>query len=105
MYLKYIDNQSIDRFIKSIGCPYSRNIIIADSEQRNYINVFTNMLDTTFHITDYECINVNSGKIYSRQWRKFIIAELDKQQQGLGDKYIDGLHDYLEQDSIYGAIL
>ncbi|MFQ6724579.1 MAG: hypothetical protein ACLRFE_04545 [Clostridia bacterium] len=105
MYLKYIDNKSIDRFVKSIGCPYSRNIIVADSEERNYVNVFTNMLDTTLHITDYECINMLSGKIYSKEWRKFVINTLDKIEQGLGDQYIDGLHGYLEQDTIVGPIL
>ena len=105
MYLKYINNEAIDHFVKSIGCPYSRNIIIQDCEQRNYINVFTNMLDTTLHITDYECININTGKIYSKQWRRFAIQELDKQEKGLGDQYIDGLHEYLEQDTIIGSIL
>lgn len=105
MYLKYIDNKAIDRFVKKLCCPQSRNIIVQDSEERNYINVYTNLLNTTLHITDYECINIDSGTIYSKQWRKFVIVELDRQKQCLGDKYIDGLHDYLEQDTIYDSII
>ena len=98
MYLKYISNKQIDRFIKSICCPHARAIIISDSEKRNYINVFTNLLDTTLHFTDYECINIDKGSIYTPQWRKFVIAELDKIDTRLSDRYIDSLHAHLSQD-------
>ncbi len=103
MYLKHIDNFQIDKFIKNITCSNCRNVIVADSDERQYIDVFSNMLSSIYHITDYECIETNTGKIYSKEWRKFMIAELDKVK--LGDNYIDGLHDYLEADTICGPIL
>ena len=56
-YLKYISDTQIDAFVKTICCPHARNIIVPNSNDRNYVNVFTNLLDTTLHITDFECIN------------------------------------------------
>ena len=105
MYLKYIENKSIERFVQSVTCPNAKTIIVEDCIDRNYVNVFTNMLDSTFHFTDYECINMDNGKIFSALWRKFMITELDKYKCGLGDEYIDGLHSFLEQDTIYGPTL
>ena len=67
------------------------------------INAFTDTLDNTFYISDYECINLENGQSHSKEFRRFAIAQLDKIQ--LGDTYIDCMHDYLEQDTIVGAIL
>ncbi|MBQ3502203.1 MAG: hypothetical protein IJA72_00870 [Clostridia bacterium] len=67
------------------------------------VNAFTDTLDNTYYISDYECINLENGQSYSKELRRFMIAELDKIQ--LGDVYIDCMHDYLEQDTIVGAIL
>ena len=105
MFLNYINNTQINNFVKQIKCANIRSIMVEDSESRNYVNVFTTALSTTLHFTDFECINIETGEIHSKDWRKFIIAELDKIDENLTDKYIDGLHEFLEQDTVYGPIL
>jgi len=104
-YLKYIPDTLIDGFIKTICCPCACNIIIPNSDERNYVNVFTNLLDTTLHITDFECINMDKNIDYSKQWRRFVILNLDKINRGLSDEYINDLHSHLEQDDIYGPVV
>lgn len=109
-YLKYISDKKIDSFIKSVCCPHAKTIIVADSEERNYINVFTNLLDKTLHITNFECINLDTHKDYSALWRRFVIFELDNIKekidgQYVGDKYIDEMHDRLEANTIVGPTI
>ncbi len=67
------------------------------------VNAFTDVLDNAYYLSDYECINLENGSSSSTEFRKFMIAELDKIQ--LGDTYINCMHDFLEQDTIVGAIL
>lgn len=105
MYLKYINNDQIDTFVKNIFCPNARNIIVDDGEERNFVKVYNNLLSTTLHITDFECVNIATGRIYSKIWRKYMVEELDTIDKHLGDRYIDSLHDHLEQDTICGPIL
>ena len=106
MYSKYISNEQINEFIKSIICHNTNTIILRD-EDNKFINVFTNSLIGTFNFTDFECVNIETAKIYSNKWRRFMIEELDKfdPSQKLSNQYIDALHDFLEQDTIVGAIL
>ena len=105
MFLNYINNTQINNFVKQIKCANIRTIMVEDSESRNYVNVFTTALATTLHFTDFECINIETGEIYSKAWRKFVVSELDKVDKSLADDYINTLHEFLEQDTIYGAIL
>lgn len=104
MYLKYINNKSIDMFVKSHFCPNAKTIMV-ENEDRTYVNVFTNLLDTTLHINDFECINLDTNKEYHNEWRQFVIKHLDKLDisKKLSDSYINSLYDYLEQDTIYGC--
>ena len=104
-YLQHITDEQIEKFVNSIGQSATSIIIMPDSSAKNYVDVFTNLLYGTYHITDYECTNVKTNKVYSREWRKFMIAELDLVDSKLADSYIDNLHDYLEQDTIYGPML
>lgn len=100
MYLQYIDKAKIGKFIKSLDKKINAYHIVSHN---NFAEVFTDCLEGPFHISDFECINTETGAVHSQQWRKFMIEELDK--CNLGDEYIDILHDYLEQDTIYGAII
>ena len=106
MFLKYISNQHFDEFIKSLICS-NTNTIIVRAEDNQFVNIFTNSIIGTFHITNFDCVNVETGKIYSNVWRKFMIQELDKfnPSQTLSNQYIDGLHELLEEDTIYGPAL
>ena len=100
-FLSKIHPIKIRQFIKNLN-----NNIEAVHLVRNIdgsFNAFTDILDNTYYISDYECINLENGQSSSKELRKFMIAELDKIQ--LGDTYIDCMHDYLEQDTIVGAIL
>ena len=102
MYLKYINNNAINRFVKNYFCPNARIIIIEDSDERNYVNVFTNLLDITLHINDFECINLDIDKQYHKAWIKFMINELDRldPSKKLGDRYVNDLHKHLEKCDI-----
>lgn len=102
MYLKYINDRQISYFVKSITCPNANTIIVPD-ENKEFVNVFTNSLLGSFNITDFECVNIENGEIYSKKWRRFMIEQLDK--CNLGNEYIDKLHEYLEKDTIYGPVL
>lgn len=107
--LQHIDNKKIENFVKMRCCPHATLTIVADSEQRNYVNVFTNT-SITLHITNFDCIDLNSHKDYSQLWRKFVVFELDgcpQPEEGpyLGDQYIQELHDHLEQNTIVGPTL
>ncbi len=104
-YLSHINDNKIETFINTLDRPATSVIVMQDSPARNYVDVFTNLLTGTYHITDFECTNIKTNKVYSREWRKFMIAELDLVDTKLADQYIDNLHDYLEQDTIYGPML
>ena len=102
MYLKYINNNAISRFVNSTFSPNTRIIIVEDCSERNYINVYTNLLDTTLHLNDFECINLDANKHYHKAWRKFVISELDSidPSKKLGDKYINDLNKHLQKCDI-----
>jgi len=102
MYLTHIENTQIARFINSLNNRITRPVIRRDDIDGSII-VYAEQVNSTFHITDFECIDIKNSQIHSKLFRKFMIEELDK--INLGDNYIDGLHDYLEQDTVYGPIL
>ncbi len=102
MYLKYIKNEQFDQFVKLLICENTNTTILREPNNR-FVNVFTNSLIGSFNITDFECVNIETGKIYSKQWRKFMIEQLDKLK--LGNDYIDRLHDHLEAETIVGPVL
>lgn len=106
MFLKYVTNEQFERFINSINKSSipAQCIIMPCDNTKKFVDVFTNLLNTQFRISDFECINVLNGAIYSKQWRQFMIKHLDKidSKKTLSNQYIDSLHDYLEQDTIYG---
>ena len=109
-YLKYFDDQTIATFIKKHCCPNSNVIIVPDSDERNYVKVFTNLMNASFVISDFDCVNTITNKDFSQYWRKFAILKLDtcgknKSGVGLGDAYIQDLHDHLEQQRMAGPIL
>ena len=103
MYLKYISNNAIDRFVKAQFCSNARTIMV-DDEERTYVNVFTNLLDTTLHINDFECINMDIDREYHKSWRKFMVKQLDAidPSKKLGNRYINDLHRHLENCTICG---
>ena len=99
MYLSYITNDTINMFVKSQFNTNLKTILVPDCEERNYINVYTNLLDTTLHITDFECINIDGKfKEYHSSWRKFMLTQLDiiDPSKRLGDQYIADLHHHLK---------
>lgn len=101
MYLKYISNSAIDKFVKSHFCPNARTIMV-DDDERTYVNVFTTLLDTTLHINDFECINMDIDKDYHEIWRKFMVKQLDTidPTKRLGTRYCRDLQDHLEHCDI-----
>lgn len=106
MYLQYIKDAQIARFLNSLDNNITNPTIKHDVADDTVI-AFSNQSHSTFHISDFECIDIKSGKIYSKQFRKFMIEALDnlESNKNLGDNYIDSLHDNLEQDTICGPIL
>ena len=102
MYLQYIDNKSIDRFVKTVFSPNARIIFVEDCDKRNYVNVFTNLLDTTLHFNDFECINLDVDKQYHELWRKFMVKQLDAidPTKRLGNQYFYDLQSHVEKCDI-----
>ena len=97
MYLRFISNSAIDNFVKSVLCPNAITIMV-DDDERTYVNVFTTLLDTTLHINDFECINIDGkNKDYNNIWRKFMLKQLDiiDPSKKLGDRYLSDLHNHL----------
>ena len=95
------------QFLNHLDSKITNPTIRHDSIDESII-AFSNQSHSTFHITDWECIDIKSGKIYSKQFRRFMISTLDKIEvanKNLGDEYINSLHDFLEQDTICGAII
>ena len=103
MYLKFISDKQIKKFLNSIDSRVIDATIRPEDAERESLIVLSNLANATFYITDYECIDIKSGKIYSKPFRKFMIEALDK--RSLGDEYINNLHDFLEKDTICGAII
>ena len=107
MYLHYITDNQIKQFLRRIDSRIINPIIRPADAEHDSVIVFSNQTNATFYITDFECIDIKSGKIYSSEFRKFMIEVLDKcaEDKNLGDKYINDLHTFLEQDTICGAII
>ena len=101
MYLKYISKGQLKKFVKAIDPSISHGTITHNDD--GSIKVFC--LNHQFDINDFEFNDAKTGKCYSKQFRKFMIELLDAQSREVGDKYINSLHDYLEKDTIYGAII
>lgn len=102
MYLRYINNQAINAFVKSVFHSNDRVIVVEDCDMRNYVNVYTNILDTTLHINDFECINLDMGKDYHALWRKFVVKQLDivDPTKRLGTQYFHDLQEHIEHCDI-----
>ena len=100
-FLRKIHPIKIRQFIKTLSPDIQAVHLVRNID--GSLNAFTDTLDNTYYISDYECINLENGQSCSNELRKFMIAELDKIQ--LGDVYIDCMRDYLEQDAIIGAII
>lgn len=102
MYLRYINNNAINKFVHAVFCPSARIIIVEDSDKRNYVNVYTNLLDTTLHLNDFECINLDIDKQYHELWRKFMVKQLDAidPTKRLGNQYFRDLQDHIEKCDI-----
>jgi len=105
MYLTQITNnlgmRKVFEFVNSV---IKGDVPCISSNNDNSIIVNFAFSNSVLHISDFECIDITTGKIYSRQWRQFMIKHLDKidSEKTLSNQYIDSLHDYLEQDTIYG---
>lgn len=100
-FLRKIHPIKIKHFVKSLDNNINAVHLVKNVD--GSVNAFTDILDNTYYISDYECVNLENGTSYSKDLRKFMITELDKIE--LGDVYIDCMHDYLEQDTIAGAVL
>lgn len=101
MIIQKYDNyhQMLRNFIKSLDSDILGMQII--SQDSSMINILTNK-GHTLSFTDFECVNINTGIIYSKQYCNFIINELDKIDKAYSNQFIDAWHDHLEQDTIYG---
>lgn len=117
MYLQYIKDAQIGQFLNSLDGNITNPTIKRDVTDDTII-AFSNASHSAFHISDFECIDIKSGKIYSKQLRKFMIEQLDNMHFSqlsdefesidgftMGDKYINSLHDYLIQDTCYDCML
>lgn len=107
--LQYINDTKIEDFVKTHCYPHATVSIVADSKNRNYINVFINS-NSTLHFTNFDCVDMSNNKDFSQLWRKFVVFELDacpQPEEGpyLGDQYLQELHDHLEQNTIIGPTL
>lgn len=102
MYLQYINNKEIERFAKRLNKNITKVIIVPNND-RTAMYVFTDLLDVTLYITDFECINTETSANYSRLWRKFMLEQLDKKL--LGDQYIDYWHSCHQQKDCCEAII
>lgn len=91
----------IKHFIRSLNTNINAVHLVKNID--GSVNAFTDTLDNTFYMSDFECINLENGQSYSKEFRRFALSELDKID--IGDIYIDCMHDFLEQDTIVGAIL
>ncbi len=104
MYLQYIPHMGIVEFINQINgndtSSIARNlsnddIMIVKSKHNNIV----------FHISDFDCVDVTNGVSYLKEWCPLMIKELDKIDKRLGIRYVNDLHDYLEQGTIVGPAL
>jgi len=102
MYLQYLSKSKIKRFINTID-ENIKNLNFASNKEEQTIKVFC--LDHEFVISDFEFDDIKTGISYSKNFRRFMIAQLDEHSNGLGDEYLDNLHKHHEQEPVYGTIL
>ena len=105
MYFTNLTNRQIAEFANRVTKDDIPTIKLDNNVAPKYLIVTFEYSSSILHITDFECLDVTTGNMYSSSWRKFVIKQLDKldPSKKLSNNYIDGLHDFLEQDTIYGA--
>lgn len=106
MFFTHLTNRQIAEFANRVAKDDIPTIKTDNNISPNYLIVAFEYSASILHITDFECLDVTTGKMYSSSWRQFVIKQLDKldPSKKLSDEYIDNLHDFLEQDTIYGPI-
>lgn len=75
-YLPKIHPIRIKHFIRGLDPNIQAVRLVKNPDDS--INAFTDTLDNTFYISDFECINLENGKSLSKEFRMFAISELDK---------------------------
>ena len=105
MYFKHLTNRQIAEFATRVVKGDIPTIKPDNSVNPKSLIVTFEYSASILHITDFECTDITTGKMYSSSWRKYMITQLDKidSTKTLSNGYIDNLHDFLEQDTIYGA--
>ena len=105
MYLKYLTDEQTETFINTV-IESSVTIVatIKRSSDGEKLKAHTD-LSPIFNITDFECKDVTSNKDYHKQWYPFVIHPLDKIDTKLANRYVNDLHDYLEQGTIVDPAL
>ena len=99
MYLKYISDEKIAKFISKLTKSDSNakiNVVRSGNQKSAY--VFTNLRNTQFCVTDFQCINIPTGEDYSKYWYQFMVKQLDNVAVNFGTSYINDYHDYVEQN-------
>ena len=104
MFFTHLTNRQIAEFATRVVKDDIPTIKQDNNISPNYLIVTFEYSASILHITDFECLDVTTGKMCSSSWRQFVIKQLDKldPSKKLSDNYINNLHDFLEQDTIYG---
>ena len=102
MYIAYIEDKQVEEFINTVAkSDVEINTMIVRSIDGKSMNAYTDF-PSTFNISDFKCIDIMQKQNYSKQWRTFMIKQLDKIDRRLADRYINDMHDHLEQGTIVG---
>lgn len=101
MYLKHLPIRKVFEFLSQIKEPDAPSIINYDNSKDDIV-VKLELINITFHISDFDCVDTTNNVSYFKQWYTFMINTLNKIDKKLANNYINDFHDHLEQDTIYG---
>ena len=103
MYLERIPHRKIFQFLNQIN---GNDVYRIAPNVSNYDTtvIKSELSNIVFHISDFDCVDVTNNISYIKQWGSFMIKEMNNLGKELGNRYVNDLHDSLEQGTIVGPV-
>lgn len=103
MYLDRIPQRKIFQFLNQIN---GNDVYAIDRNHSNYTTLFVKaeLSNVVFRIGDFECVDVTNNVDHIKQWGPFMINQMNNFGKELGNRYVNDLHDSLEQGTIVGPV-